>query len=75
VSLREDLISEHCRKELLLPLKSGRTTPLGIVWCTVYLFACITCFQALPLDAKDFENLEELDVQDFEQQLAGEQGK
>jgi hypothetical protein len=27
------------------------------------------------LGAEDFENLQELDVQDFEQQLVGEQGK
>jgi hypothetical protein len=32
-------------------------------------------FQLLSLGANDFENLQELDVQDFEQQLAGEQGK
>jgi hypothetical protein len=32
-------------------------------------------FLSLLLGAKDFENLPELDVQDFEQQLAGEQGK
>jgi hypothetical protein len=31
---------------------------LGIVWCTVYLFACFFWY-----------------VQDFEQQLAGQQGK
>jgi hypothetical protein len=29
----------------------------------------------LSLGAEDFENLQELDFQDFEQQLAGEQGK
>jgi hypothetical protein len=29
----------------------------------------------LSLGADDFENLQELDFQDFEQQLAGEQGK
>jgi hypothetical protein len=29
----------------------------------------------LLLGAEDFENLQELDVQDFEQQLAEEQGK
>jgi hypothetical protein len=32
-------------------------------------------FQSLSLDSEDFENLQELDVQDFEQQLVGEQGK
>jgi hypothetical protein len=39
----------------------------------IYLFA-ITCFRLLSLAAKDFGNLQELDIQDFEQQLAGEQG-
>jgi hypothetical protein len=34
---------------------------------TVYLFTCITCFRSLSLGADDFENLQELDVQDFEQ--------
>jgi hypothetical protein len=33
------------------------------------------CFRSLSLGADDFENLQELSVQDFEQQLAGEQGK
>jgi hypothetical protein len=33
------------------------------------------CFLSLSLGADDFENLQELDIQDFEQQLAGEQGK
>jgi hypothetical protein len=28
----------------------------------------------MPLGAEDVENLQELDVQDFEQQLVGEQG-
>jgi hypothetical protein len=50
-------------------------SPIGIVWCTIFLFACMACFQSLSLGAEDFENLQELDVQDFEQQLAGEQGK
>jgi hypothetical protein len=36
---------------------------------------CVACFQSLPLGAEDFENLLELDVQDLEQPLAGEQGK
>jgi hypothetical protein len=40
-----------------------------------YLFTCITCFQSLSLGVDDFENLQELDAQDSEQQLAGEQGK
>jgi hypothetical protein len=40
-----------------------------------FLFACIACFQSLPLDAEDFEILQVLDVQDFEQQLVGEHGK
>jgi hypothetical protein len=38
------------------------------------LFA-ITYFWSLSLGADDFENLQELNIQDFEQQLAGEQGK
>jgi hypothetical protein len=45
------------------------------MWCTIYLFACVACFGLLPLGVEDFENLQELDVQDFEQQLVGEQGK
>jgi hypothetical protein len=40
----------------------------------IYLFA-MHYFQSLSLDSEDFENLQELDVQDFEQQLVGEQGK
>jgi hypothetical protein len=39
------------------------------------LFACVACFQSLLLGADDYKNLQELDVQDFEQQLAGEQCK
>jgi hypothetical protein len=31
-----------------------------------YLFA-ITCFRSLSLRADDFENVQELDIQDFEQ--------
>jgi hypothetical protein len=42
---------------------------------TVYLFACVACFRSLSLSADDFENLQELDTQDFERQQAGEQGK
>jgi hypothetical protein len=41
---------------------------------TVCLFTCIACFRSLSLGAKDFKNLQELNIQDFEQQLAGEQG-
>jgi hypothetical protein len=41
----------------------------------IYLFSCVACFQSLPLGAEYFENLQELDIQDFEQQLAGEEGK
>jgi hypothetical protein len=40
----------------------------------IYLFA-ITYFRSLLLGANDFGNLQELDFQDFEQQLAGKQGK
>jgi hypothetical protein len=35
---------------------------LGMVWYTIYLFACISCFRSLSLGAEDFENLQELDV-------------
>jgi hypothetical protein len=44
---------------------------LGIVWCTLYLFACIACFYLLLLGAEDFKNLQDLNVLDFGQQLAG----
>jgi hypothetical protein len=37
-------------------------------------FHCITYFLSLSLDVVDFDNLEELEDQDFEQQ-AGEQGR
>jgi hypothetical protein len=40
----------------------------------IYLFA-IACFQSLSLGTNDFENLQELDFQDFEQQPAGDQGE
>jgi hypothetical protein len=40
----------------------------------IYLFA-VACFWSLSLGVDDFENLEELDFQDFEQQLAEEHGK
>jgi hypothetical protein len=40
----------------------------------IYLFAMLY-FRSLSLGAEDFENLQELNVQDFEQQLAGEQAK
>jgi hypothetical protein len=33
------------------------------------------CFQSLSLGTGDFENLQELDIQDFEQQVAGEEDK
>jgi phenylalanine-4-hydroxylase len=39
-----------------------------------YLFT-IECFQSLSFGVNDFENLQELNVQDFEQQLVGEQSK
>jgi hypothetical protein len=41
----------------------------------MYLFACIACFRSLLLGADDFQNLLELDVQEFEQQQAKEQGR
>jgi hypothetical protein len=43
-----------------------------------YLFVClfsIAYFWSLSLGTDTFENLKELDIQDFEQQQAGEQGK
>jgi hypothetical protein len=40
----------------------------------IYLFV-IACFQSLSLGVNNFENLQELDLQDFEQQPAGEQDK
>jgi hypothetical protein len=40
-----------------------------------YLFICIGCFRSLSLGVDDFENIQELDVQDFKQQQVGEQGK
>jgi hypothetical protein len=40
----------------------------------LYLFACVACFLSLSLGADDFKNLQELNDQDFEQQV-GEQGK
>jgi hypothetical protein len=40
----------------------------------IYLFA-ISYFWSLSLGAEDFENIQELDFQDFEQQTAREQGK
>jgi hypothetical protein len=41
----------------------------------IYLFVCNACFRTLSLGADDFENLQELDIHDIEQQLAGQQGK
>jgi hypothetical protein len=43
-----------------------------------YLFIClfaIAYFRSLSLGANDFENLPEIDFQDFEQQPVEEQGK
>jgi hypothetical protein len=48
---------------------------LGTVWYTIYLFACVACFRSLPLGAEDLKNVQKLNVQDFEQQLTGEQDK
>jgi hypothetical protein len=42
---------------------------------TIYLFAYIASFWSLSLGAVDFENFQELDIQDFEQQQVGEKGK
>jgi hypothetical protein len=41
----------------------------------VYYFFVYACFRSLLLGTDDFENLQELDFQDFKQQLLGEQGK
>jgi hypothetical protein len=38
-------------------------------------FVRIACFRSLSLGADDFENLQELGIQGFEQQLVGEQSK
>jgi hypothetical protein len=38
-------------------------------------FLSIAYFRLIPLDAADFENLQELQDQDFEQQLAANPGK
>jgi hypothetical protein len=43
--------------------------------CSLFLSDFIAYFRSLSLGADNFGNLQELDVQDFEQQLAGEQGK
>jgi hypothetical protein len=40
----------------------------------IYLFT-IACFWSLSLGINDFENLQEIDFQDFDQQPAGEQDK
>jgi hypothetical protein len=40
-----------------------------------YLFSFIACFRSLSLVVDDFENLQELNEQEFEPQLEGEQGK
>jgi hypothetical protein len=40
-----------------------------LVYC-LYLFACMAYFQSLSLGTDDFGNLQELDEQVFEQQLA-----
>jgi hypothetical protein len=45
-----------------------------VYYLFIYLFA-IACFRSLSLGVNDFENLQVLDIQDFEQQLVGEQGK
>jgi hypothetical protein len=41
----------------------------------VYYLFIIACFRSQSLGTNDFENLQELDFQDFEQQPVGEQGK
>jgi hypothetical protein len=45
-----------------------------VYYLFIYLFA-ITYFRSLSLDADDFENLQELDFQDLEKELVGEQDK
>jgi hypothetical protein len=44
----------------------------GVLFIYLFIFAC---FRSLSLGVDNFENLQELDLQDFEQQLVGEQGK
>jgi hypothetical protein len=46
-----------------------------VYYLFIYLFACAACFRSLPLGAEDFENLRELNMQDFEQQRAREKEK
>jgi hypothetical protein len=41
----------------------------------LYLFSCTACFRSLSLGVDDFENLQELDEQEFEKQLAANPGK
>jgi hypothetical protein len=43
----------------------------GVLFIYLFIFAC---FRSPSIGADDFENLQELDSQDFEQQ-AGQQGK
>jgi hypothetical protein len=53
--------------------RTFRTVCLDFRYCLVYYFTyllCIACFRYLPLDAANFENLQELQDMDFEQQLA-----
>jgi hypothetical protein len=65
----------RARGARLGPHRSSGRRHGGTIWCSVCLFVCVACFRSLPLGAEDFENLQELDVQDFEQQIVGEQGK
>jgi hypothetical protein len=44
------------------------------MYCFIYLL-CIACVWLISLDDVDFENLQELEIQDLEQQLAGNSGK
>jgi hypothetical protein len=63
---------------LLQQVTSFGTVCLDIRHCLVYylyLFACIAFFWSLTLGEDDFENLQELNEQKFEQQPVGEQGK
>jgi hypothetical protein len=48
---------------------------LGTIWYTVHLFVHNYLFLVAIVRGNDYWNLQEVDFQDFEQQLVGEQGK
>jgi protoheme ferro-lyase len=42
---------------------------MGTVWFTILFILCITCFRSLSFGTEDIENLQELNIEYFEQQL------